>query len=59
MIAARQLGALKVMVSGSGPTILAFCGSEAAAKEIAEKLVKLDYQAQAVSGPAIGAELVE
>lgn len=59
MIAARQLGALKVMVSGSGPTILAFCGSEAAAKEIAEKLVKLDYQAQAVSGPAIGAELID
>lgn len=59
MIAARQLGALKVMVSGSGPTLLAFCGSEAAAKEIAEKLAKLGYDAKAVSGPAIGAELID
>ncbi|MFM6977207.1 MAG: 4-(cytidine 5'-diphospho)-2-C-methyl-D-erythritol kinase [Micrococcales bacterium] len=58
MIAARQLGALKVMVSGSGPTVLAFCGSESGAKEIAEKLVKLGYLAQAVSGPALGAELI-
>lgn len=59
MIAARQLGALKVMVSGSGPTTLAFCGSEAAAKEIEEKLTKLGYDAKAVSGPAIGAELID
>jgi len=59
MIAIRQLGALKVMVSGSGPTLLALCGSEAAAKEIAEKLNKLGYNAQAVSGPAGGAELVD
>jgi 4-diphosphocytidyl-2-C-methyl-D-erythritol kinase len=59
MIAIRQLGALKVMVSGSGPTVLALCGSEAGAKEIAEKLVKLGYDAQAVSGPAHGAELVD
>lgn len=59
MIAARQLGALKVMVSGSGPTLLAFCGSELGAKEIAEKLVKLGYDARAVSGPAVGAELVD
>lgn len=59
MIAARQLGALKVMVSGSGPTVLALCGSEAGAKEIAEKLVKLGYDAKAVNGPAIGAELID
>ncbi len=59
MVAARQLGALKVMVSGSGPTTLAFCGSEAAAKEIAGKLVKLGYDAKAVSGPAVGAELID
>jgi len=59
MIAARQLGALKVMVSGSGPTTLAFCGSENGAKEIAEKLIKLGYDAKAVTGPAIGAELIE
>ncbi len=59
MIAIRQLGALKVMVSGSGPSVLALCGSEAAAKEIAEKLVKLGYDAKAVSGPAQGAELVD
>ena len=30
-----------------------------AAKEIAEKLVKLGYDAMAVSGPAIGAELID
>lgn len=59
MIAASQLGALKVMVSGSGPTILALCGSEAGAKEIAEKLTKLGYDARAVTGPAIGAELID
>ena len=59
MIAIRQLGALKVMVSGSGPTVLALCGSEAGAKEIADKLVKLGYDAKAVSGPVQGAELVD
>lgn len=55
----NQLGALKTMVSGSGPTILALFGTEAAAKEVAEKLIKLDYDAFAVSGPAGGAELVD
>ena len=55
----NQLGALKTMISGSGPTILALFGTEAAAKEVAEKLLKLDYEAFAVSGPAVGAELVD
>ena len=58
MIAARQHGALKAMISGSGPTVLALCGSEAGANELCTQLTKLGYQAKAVSGPAAGAELI-
>jgi 4-diphosphocytidyl-2-C-methyl-D-erythritol kinase len=59
MDAAREYGALKVIISGSGPTIAALAASKAAAKLIAERLMSEGYHAIAVSGPAIGAELVD
>lgn len=59
MQAARDLGAAKVMISGSGPTVAAFVGSEGAAKQIAEKLCKQGYHAIAAKGPAAGAELLD
>lgn len=59
MQTAVQLGATKVMVSGSGPTILAIVRDASAAKSLAEKLTKHGYHAVAASGPAVGAELID
>jgi 4-diphosphocytidyl-2-C-methyl-D-erythritol kinase len=56
---ALELGAVRAMVSGSGPTVMALVGSEAGAKDIAEHLSKRGLNAFAVSGPDFGAELVD
>lgn len=59
MTTALQHGAIRVMVSGSGPTILALAASEVAAMQIARSLNELGYNAIATSGPAIGTQLVD
>lgn len=59
MKAALDLGAIRAMVSGSGPTIMALVGTELAAQTLAEKLNAKGIDAIAVSGPDIGAELVD
>lgn len=56
---AIELGAIRAMVSGSGPTVMALVGSETGAAQLAEQLVKRGKNAIAVSGPATGAELVD
>jgi 4-diphosphocytidyl-2-C-methyl-D-erythritol kinase len=56
---AIELGAIRAMVSGSGPTVMALVGSEIGAAQLAEQLVKRGKNAIAVSGPATGAELVD
>ena len=57
--AALELGAIRAMVSGSGPTVMALVGSEAGAKEIALQLQKRGINAFAVTGPDFGTELVD
>jgi 4-diphosphocytidyl-2-C-methyl-D-erythritol kinase len=59
MTTALQHGALRVMVSGSGPTLLALASSEVAAMQIARSLSELGYKAIATSGPALGAQIVD
>jgi 4-diphosphocytidyl-2-C-methyl-D-erythritol kinase len=59
MTTALQHGAIRVMVSGSGPTILALAASEVAAMQIARAMVDLGYNAIATSGPAVGTQLVD
>ncbi len=59
MTTALQHGALRVMVSGSGPTLLALASSEVAAMQLARSLSELGYKAIATSGPALGAQIVE
>ncbi len=56
---ALDLGAIRAMVSGSGPTVMALVGSEAGAKDMAEQLRKAGLNCIAVSGPDFGAELVD
>jgi 4-diphosphocytidyl-2-C-methyl-D-erythritol kinase len=56
---ALQHGALRAMVSGSGPTILALAASEAAAMQIARVLNELGYNAVATQGPAMATRLVD
>ena len=52
-----RCGALKAMVSGSGPTVALLCGSEDAAVEVAVQMRALGYSAIATSGPAEGAKV--
>ncbi|MEN9342590.1 MAG: hypothetical protein RIR24_177 [Actinomycetota bacterium] len=59
MTTALQHGALRAMVSGSGPTILALAASEAAATQIARSMNELGYKAIATHGPAAPTELVD
>ena len=59
MTTAVQHGAIRAMVSGSGPTILALASSEVAAMQIARSMSELGYKTIATSGPAIGTRLVE
>ena len=56
---ALQHGALRAMVSGSGPTVLALASSEAAAIQIARTMKDLGYNAIATQGPAIATRLVD
>jgi 4-diphosphocytidyl-2-C-methyl-D-erythritol kinase len=56
---ALQHGALRAMVSGSGPTVLALAASEAAAMQIARAMNDLGYNAIATHGPAASTELVD
>jgi 4-diphosphocytidyl-2-C-methyl-D-erythritol kinase len=56
---ALQHGALRAMVSGSGPTILALAASEAAAMQIARAMNDLGYNAIATHGPAAATERVD
>ena len=56
---ALQHGALRAMVSGSGPTVLALASSEAAAIQIARTMKELGYNAIATQGPAIATRLVD
>jgi len=53
----ERCGALKGMVSGSGPTVALLCGSEEAAVEVASQMRELGYSALATSGPAEGARV--
>lgn len=59
MTTVLQHGAIRAMVSGSGPTILALAASEVAAEQIARSLRELGYNAIATSGPAVGTQLSE
>ena len=56
---ALQHGALRAMVSGSGPTVLALASSETAAIQIAQAMNELGYNAIASQGPAIATRLVD
>lgn len=51
------LGALKAIVSGSGPTIAALCATHAQAESIAERLNDEGIFALTASSPALGADL--
>jgi 4-diphosphocytidyl-2-C-methyl-D-erythritol kinase len=53
----EDLGALRAIVSGSGPTIAALCESKAQAQEIAKTLGEQGIFALTVSSPALGANL--
>jgi len=56
---ALQHGALRAMVSGSGPTVLALAASEVAALQIARTMNELGYNAIATHGPALETRLVD
>lgn len=56
---ALQHGALRAMVSGSGPTVLALAASETAAMQIARAMSELGYNAIATHGPALATRLVD
>jgi 4-diphosphocytidyl-2-C-methyl-D-erythritol kinase len=56
---ALQHGALRAMVSGSGPTVLALAASEVAAMQIARAMNELGYNAIATQGPALATRLVD
>ena len=53
----EELGALRAIVSGSGPTIAALCASKAEAEEIAKTLGEQGIFALTASSPALGANL--
>lgn len=53
----ESLGALKAMVSGSGPTIAALCASKAQAQSIAKSLNERGIFALTAGSPALGANL--
>lgn len=56
---ALQHGALRAMVSGSGPTVLALAANEVAAIQIARAMNELGYNAIATQGPALATRLVD
>ncbi len=56
---ALQHGALRAMVSGSGPTVLALAANEAAAAQIARAMNELGYNTIATHGPALATRLVD
>lgn len=53
----EELGALRAIVSGSGPTIAALCESKAQAEQIAKNLGDQGIFALTASSPALGANL--
>ncbi|MCZ9308798.1 4-(cytidine 5'-diphospho)-2-C-methyl-D-erythritol kinase [Corynebacterium uberis] len=57
---ARELGALRALVSGSGPTIALLCEDAAAAAEVAEGLVAANLVSQALPAHSVpgGAQLL-
>ncbi|MBC3186873.1 4-(cytidine 5'-diphospho)-2-C-methyl-D-erythritol kinase [Corynebacterium sp. zg-331] len=59
--AAVELGALRCVVSGSGPTLAFLCRDEAAAEAVAEGLLdhNLAHRAVVAHGPVPGARVVE
>jgi 4-diphosphocytidyl-2-C-methyl-D-erythritol kinase len=59
MTTALQHGALRAMVSGSGPTVLALAASEAAAIQISRAMNDLGYNTIATQGPALATRLVD
>jgi len=59
MTTALQHGALRAMVSGSGPTVLALAASEAAAIQISRAMNELGYNTIATQGPALATRLVD
>lgn len=59
MTTALQHGALRAMVSGSGPTVLALASTEVAAMQIARAMNELGYNSIATQGPALATGLVD
>jgi 4-diphosphocytidyl-2-C-methyl-D-erythritol kinase len=59
MTTALQHGALRAMVSGSGPTVLALASTETTAMQIARAMNELGYNAIATHGPALSTRLVD
>ncbi len=59
MTTALQHGALRAMVSGSGPTVLALASTEVAALQIARAMNELGYNSIATQGPALATGLVD
>jgi 4-diphosphocytidyl-2-C-methyl-D-erythritol kinase len=59
MTTALQHGALRAMVSGSGPTVLALASTEVAAMQIARAMNELGYNSIATQGPAFATGLVD
>jgi 4-diphosphocytidyl-2-C-methyl-D-erythritol kinase len=59
MTTVLQHGALRAMVSGSGPTVLALASTEVAAMQIARAMNELGYNSIATQGPALATGLVD
>lgn len=56
---AEDAGAIRAMVSGSGPTVAALCADEGAARAVVDKLGSDAIEAFAAHGPVGGARLLE
>lgn len=52
-----RCGALKAMVSGSGPTVALLCGGAEAALEVASQMQLLGYSTEVAWGPDLGAKV--
>ena len=56
---AEDAGAIRAMVSGSGPTVAALCADEGTARAVVDKLGSASIEAFAAHGPVGGARLLE
>lgn len=56
---AEDAGAIRAMVSGSGPTVAALCADEEGARAVVDKLSSDAIEAFAAHGPVGGARLLE